>query len=488
MSTLTLSRPSSSSLRRNAPWLVVVAVLGVSLGIAAALSHTAAVAVAMLPAVAVLFLRPRWLPAVLVASAFSEAMLTGSLTVSRIVGPLALMIIVLALAGSARLRLPRRSVLISVALYCLWALASALWTVNPESGFSLGGTGYALASLGLSLIYMAATTMFVQTEGDLRRLAWVVWVMSTAAGLLSVGQFVAGHSRALGLSGDPNFFAAVQVVALPIDALLVSEIQRGRTRLLVLAGLGVTVGSIITSLSRGGILALAAVFVLLTIQPASTFFRTRARKRAFIACAVLGAIALTVASFSALSARASTAFTTADGGSGRRDLWLAALNGWQHHPLIGMGFGAFIGQSNQLLLQTPGVDFTGYALRSTGQYVHNAYLESLTELGVVGLVLFVLMLGTMIWSFLATARQAERAQARFTGSFSRALLLSAVGFAFTSMFLSTETQRMLWILLGLSVALPRVLAGAQQPAPEAPPANTIGPPLLRWENPATRRT
>src|SRR5579884_184100 len=304
MSTLTLSRPSSSSLRRNAPWLVVVAVLGVSLGIAAALSHTAAVAVAMLPAV-------------VVASAFSEAMLTGSLTVSRIVGPLALMIIVLALAGSARLRLPRRSVLISVALYCLWALASALWTVNPESGFSLGGTGYALASLGLSLIYMAATTMFVQTEGDLRRLAWVVWVMSTAAGLLSVGQCVAGHSRALGLSGDPNFFAAVQVVALPIDALLVSEIQRGRTRLLVLAGLGVTVGSIITSLSRGGILALAAVFVLLTIQPASTFFRTRARKRAFIACAVLGAIALTVASFSALSARASTAFTTADGGSGR---------------------------------------------------------------------------------------------------------------------------------------------------------------------------
>jgi O-antigen ligase len=467
MSTVPARFPSlagrAHAVPRAALWVLAAVVLGVGVGLAAALQQTAiAVAILLLPALVVLLLHPDWLPPVLVAAAFGEAIKTGSITVSRFVGPLAVVTMVLALPARKRLRLTRVGVLSAVLAYSAWALASALWTVNPDSSFHQNGGGYALASLALSIVFMLGIIMFVQREYELRRLAIVVWCFSVGVGLVAIVQYLSGYTRSLGLSGDANFFAAVQVVAIPVEAVLVSQVNSTRMRAIVLVGLAVTVGSVMTSLSRGGILTLAVAFLLLSIQPASAFFRTRARKRAFMLVAAVGGAILLIATYSALSARTSSLFTTADGGSGRTNLWLAAVQGWHQHPLLGMGFGAFVGQSDQLLLTTPGVDFSAYALRPTGQFVHNAYLESLTELGPIGLALFLGILVTTAATLLSTARRAARAGAMFLSSFARALLVSLAAFAFASLFLSSETDRALWILLGLAVVLPGVLTEEQR--------------------------
>jgi O-antigen ligase len=204
-----------------------------------------------------------------------------------------------------------------------------------------------------------------------------------------------------------------------------------------------------------------AVFLLLSLQPARGFFHTRARKRAFLLFVSIGAGILLVASYSALSARTSSLFSGGDQGSGRANLWRAAVTGWHQHEIRGLGLGAFIGQSNKLLLETPRVNFSDYQLRSTGQYVHNAYLESLVELGVIGAALFVGLLVTMALSLRASARRAQAAGLLFSAAFSRALALALAGFAFTSIFLSTETDRTLWVLIGLAIALPRVISEEQ---------------------------
>jgi O-antigen ligase len=264
------------------------------------------------------------------------------------------------------------------------------------------------------------------------------------------------------VSGDANFFAALQVVALPFSALLAIEMRNNRDRTIVLIGIAIAVGSIITSLSRGGILALVAVFLMLTLQPARGFFRTRARKRLFLICVSVGAGILLVASYSALSARTSSLFSGGDQGSGRGNLWRAAVTGWHQHEVRGLGLGAFIGQSNKLLLETPGVNFSDYNLRSTGQYVHNAYLESLVELGVIGAALFLALLAAAALSLWGSVRRAQRAGLLFSAAFSRAMLLSLAGFALTSIFLSTETDRTLWVLIGLAIALPRVISEEQR--------------------------
>ena len=86
------------------------------------------------------------------------------------------------------------------------------------------------------------------------------------------------------------------------------------------------------------------------------------------------------------------------------------------------------------MVETPGVSFSDYDLRSTGQYVHNAYLESLVELGVIGAALFIGLLVVMALSLRATARRAQQAGLMFTSAFSRAMALGLAGFAFTSFF------------------------------------------------------
>jgi O-antigen ligase len=456
----------SSPLGRPEPrliWIAAAAALGLAIGLSVAVSNTTiAIIVVSLPVLFVLLLRLEWVPVLLMATVFGEALQSGSVTASRAVAPLALFAIILALPGRQRVRLPRVGLLLVAIAYSCWALASVAWTVNPDSSLSMGGTGYALAQLAISLVMMLGMMMFVRFEVDLRRLLWVTWLLSAVTGLVSIAQYASGSARSVGVSGDANFFAAVQVVALPLSALLAIEIRKTRTRLIILLGIAIAVGSIITSLSRGGILALIAVFLLLSLQPARGFFRTRARKRAFLLFVGIGAGILLVASYSALSARTSSLFNGGDQGSGRENLWRAALTGWHEHEVRGLGFGAFIGESNQLLLQTPGVNFSDYQLRSTGQYVHNAYLESLVELGVIGAALFVALLGTMLLSLRASVRRAQADGLLFCAAFSRALLLSVAGFAFTAIFLSAETDRTLWVLIGLAIALPRVISEEQR--------------------------
>src|ERR1035437_140260 len=271
MSTASVRLPSLVAPDRAPPraalWVLAAVILGGGLGLEAALLQTTiAVAIVLLPALVALLLHPDWLPPVLVASAFGEAISTGSLTVSRLVGPLAVLIMVLALPARTRLRLPRLGVLLTVLAYSAWALASALWTVNPDSSFHLGGTGYTLASLALSIVFMLGIIMFVRREYELRRLAVIIWGFSVGVGLVAIVQYLSGYTRSLGLSGDANLFPALQVVAIPVEAVLVSQVNSTRMRVIVLAGLGVTVGSVLTSLSRGGILTLAVAFVLLSIH------------------------------------------------------------------------------------------------------------------------------------------------------------------------------------------------------------------------------
>lgn len=473
-------------------WIAAACAVGVGVGLAVALGQTKiAIAVLALPALVALMMHPDWLPVVLVVVAFGEAVSTGSVTLSRLAAPLAVVVMVVALPGRRGVRFPDLRVLWAVLAYGLWAFASAMWTVNPDSGLSQGGTGYALASLALSVVFMVAIAMFVRSERDLRRLLVTVWALSALTGLVSIAQYVSGYSRTMGLAGDANFFAALQVASVPLQAVLATRVQRASTRVGVLLGLAITVGSVVTSLSRGGLLALAAVFLLLMFQPARTFFRTPARKRAFLIATLIGVAILLVASFSALSARTSSLFTTSDGGSGRTDLWMAALNGWHQHQMSGMGFGAFIGQSDALLLRTPGVDFSAYALRPGGQYVHNAYLETLTELGVIGLGLFCAMLVSMALTLRRTARRAAEAGSSLVAPFARALVLSLAGFAFASIFLSTETNRTLWILLGLSLALPRVHLKEQlertiTEEPGAGPGRTVAHPAGLTTPPSPR--
>ena len=172
--------------------------------------------------------------------------------------------------------------------------------------------------------------------------------------------------------------------------------------------------------------------------------------------------ALSVRYSAPLSMRVQQTFDPADAGrrsgSGRTYLWSAAWTSVEERPWLGLGYGGFRPASNELLLSTPGVDFEVYRLKPRGQPVHNAYLGSLAELGILGLILYLGLLVSTAETLRRAARRGREVGAFFASRMAGALLLSLVAWAAIAIFLSAETGRAFWIILGITLALPKVIA------------------------------
>jgi O-antigen ligase len=139
--------------------------------------------------------------------------------------------------------------------------------------------------------------------------------------------------------------------------------------------------------------------------------------------------------------------------------------------LLGLGFGAFPAESTDLMLRTPGVDLASFDLRPYGLRAHNTYLESLAELGIVGFVLFTGLLISCGRSLWRAARLAGRADDQHLRRLANALLVALVAWSISAVFLSVQTSRSLWMLVGLSIAVVKLTRplGAQGRSLPRPP-------------------
>lgn len=193
-----------------------------------------------------------------------------------------------------------------------------------------------------------------------------------------------------GLGGpfvNRNHFAGYMEMLIPIPAALaLSRAVRGEARLFY--GFAAAVMSVaeFASLSRGGMISLAAGLLFLAAviawrrRDASHPERDSARglRPAFVIIVMLGAIAAGViwigADFDVLKRVTSDPLTTG-AVTDRRGVWGDALTMFGAHPILGVGLGAFE---------------TAYPIysRADGSFViefaHNDYLQVLSDSGVVG--------------------------------------------------------------------------------------------------------
>ena len=427
---------------------------------AASFSPTAALAATVaLAAIIAVVARPAIFPLILVASIFLELVRIEGTTISRVLAPIALVVVLVQLIrvpASIRLAPP----LYWVGAYTLWALASGLWTT------SVAGTVFMLSSLAIALVYMLSFASLLQTTRDLERVVWVFTVMSLLFGALSLRfvseGFAFDQGRAQGGVGDPNTFAATQLVALPLAIALAAHVQKRWLQLGLYVTVALIIGSILTSLSRGGFLGLAVLLILLAFVPFRFIFRTRRNKAVILLVVAFALAGMSAVYSSELTERVQATFgetnPAARSGSGRLYLWQAAKLSIQDHPWLGIGYGGFRPASNELLLNTPGVDLGGYPLKEGGQPAHSSYIGSFAELGVVGFVLYVGLLISTGRTLRRAAIQARKAGAFFAGNVAGALLLVLVTWAVISAFLSTETGRAFWIIVGMTLALPRLIS------------------------------
>jgi len=413
--------------------------------------------------------KPKLVAHLLLITIFASAFTVGGVTLYRLAAPLAVIAIIAQLLR-APLRLQSSPLTFAaIAGYALLTLASLAWTVNPAA--TLNG----IAAIAISLAYMAAFAVLVTDRGDVRGLFWTAAVCSVALGLWWIASYALGVNRFANLGGDANFVAAFQVIALPMVLALASRATTPAQRAGLYVGVAIIAASIVATLSRGGLITLLVAVVLIAVSPAQLLFGSPRRKRALLLSVAVGLGLLLTFAWEDLGTRFVEGFNEPGVAAGRGDLDQAAIHGFQDHPLLGLGYGAFAPSSFELLRTTPGVQLDAHVrclapdapewLRSTGTFctgqpVHNAYLESLVELGIPGLLLFVGILGATAFSLLRTARRASAAGDAFLASASVALVVGLAGLAVASFALSTETTRAPWMIVGLSLALPALRRGS----------------------------
>lgn len=433
-----------------------------------------AVAVALVCSVAVL-MRPYLLLPLSIIVVALEGQSFGGMAVTRLLAPAAALVVIAELIrGGARIRFS--APLACASLYVVWAVASGIWSV------SLGGTRFLLQSLAIAVIFMLAFAALLKSEHQLRLTLYVFSFASAVMGGLSVfafgGMVTVPHvdllqgGRSQGGIGDPDFFAGIQLVAVPLTLVLASDTRNPRMRLLLYGAVLVILASIFTSLSRGAYIGVILLGLAFLASRPERLFRSREEKAAALLVVALGMIGFFSRPFlrEQVVTRAQSIYAPEnrddETGSGRTNLWMAAVRTAEENPVAGIGYGSFIYVSQELLHNTPGVDPMVLQRRAEGNnfVAHNTYLGTLAELGVVGLALLMSIYVSTAIALRRTATRAVEAGAPFVGRVAHALILGLLAWGAISIFLSAETARTFWIIVGLAIALPKLIPeGTRRP-------------------------
>jgi O-antigen ligase len=388
---------------------------------------------------------------VLIASVFVESVsLGGTLRVGRALAIGAIVAIVLRAASTAwrppRLRL---ALWMPAAAFTAWAWSSAFWA-RDHSAWS-----FALGQLGLAICFFAAFALMPDRVATISRLLRTFVIGALLATLIGLAQMAHG-TRAAGLQGDPNIYALYQAAAIAAAVGLARAAgRRARWWLLTTVPLA---ASVVASQSRGGLVTTAVVIVWAVARPER--LRAIRPRHVILGLAVAAAVALAVPSVPSIRNRATPQHVEEDRASGRIDIWYVAWRSVHRHPWLGLGAGNFKSHSIELLVTEPGVELVkSHLLLTNGIEVHNVYLETLAEYGVIGFAAFVMVL-------IATARALRRARRDRPGAPTLdALPGMLLAFATGAFFLSVVNNKLLWALVGLAASLH---ATPRRAAPIAP--------------------
>jgi hypothetical protein len=226
--------------------------------------------------------------------------------------------------------------------------------------------------------------------------------------------------RSLGFLNDPNDLAQAFVVLLPLVIALRSPARRLKNLLLVWLPAALLGYGVLLTHSRGGLLALLAMFFFA--------FRQRVGRLLSLVLSVAAAFVLL-----ALGATGGRALSLDESGAGRIAAWSEGLEMLKSSPLWGVGFGSFAEHHEHV--------------------AHNSFVHCFAELGLVGYFVW-LSLIVLTWTEVSTiAAETSGVPGRSIVPCAQAMRLAMVGFIVGAFFLSRSYGVMFFLMLGLGTAL-----------------------------------
>lgn len=322
--------------------------------------------------------------------------------------------------------------------------------------------------------------ILMQAPSAFRRVTWTLIFSGIFLCSLSVYQYITGtydnnyggfalslsHQiigaiddfRATGPMGDPNYFAQIAVVFVPISLERFMHDKRMRNRLLALWCLVTSVITVIITYSRGGLFAMVLGVLI--------FFLFYPPKRNHVVFIILSLVALYGAlprnyvdrlmTFTMFFENTGTQRLEERSFQGRLSENLTALEMIKDKPLFGVGLNSY-----KYLFPTYSKRL-GLALVATEREAHNTYLEILAETGIVGFLIFTLMLGASIMAIIKARESFVRQLMPDYAGMTVGFLGGFAAYFFAAIFLHNGFPRYFYLLLGIAFALTAVAQNAYQ--------------------------
>ena len=366
-----------------------------------------------------------------------------------------------------------------VAGLVLWLTVSVAWSERPDVGLTL--VSWYLAGV----VFLMTSTLVA----DERHVRWVLAALVAGTAITALAglggtPFGAGlpfvdsavlEDRLQGGLADPNFFASVLVAAIALSGGLLAGARGLLARAGLLALIGLFTLSVAATQSRGGLLAFlaAAVAAVLVL-----------RGRRLVLLGLVGfLLAVSAVAFSASPDALERVTTFEEGGTGRTDIWKVSLAIARDHPVMGVGIGNFAVHSPRYVDQVGPLERVDLIAEDL-LVAHSFYLELLTETGVIGLGLFLLVVGGGLAACWRAARRLDQLGERSLAALALSIFVAIVGVLAGGVFVSGGQDERLWVLLGLGPAMLAVASrrAASRTPERSPPVEA--PPLREQPAPA----
>ena len=376
------------------------------------------------------------------------------------VGPLfAFLLVVFGWLGTLRradsptrilIRANRSQILLVVGLM-LWVALSLTWAKKP----GVAGSAVSTWMTAGALFIVIATTMRSKRGVTLVLGAFVggavLSVLLGLTGLVPNSTFssatsfetAGGSARLRGGSGDPNFLAAGLVPAIVIAATLFVATKRIWSRLLLILAIPVLLAGLFATESRGGFLAVAVVIVVALIV---------VKRRVYLMSFVVVLIAFGAVWLAANPGAWHRISGIDSQGNGRTDLWQVGWEIASDHPVVGVGVANYRVYSPDYVRRPGQLQFVNL-IAERSLVVHNSYLQTLTEMGAVGVALLVAIVLSSLVAALRAAREFERKRKFEMAHLARGLFIAITGGLTAIFFISAETDPRFWALYALCPAL-----------------------------------
>lgn len=270
-------------------------------------------------------------------------------------------------------------------LYALMVAFSIIISTSPSDSIAKA------ISIAEFFLLMATTCCFSFTDKDISIIKrTLIWSSRISAIIVLIwGTYKAGRLWLTGgiINEDPNYFCmylSFGVIAAVQG--LMSKLPWSK-KIICLVELSVYVVIVLLTGSRGGLLAL-----LFGIFAFILFSGKKFSAKKIVMIAVIGLILyIGIESLSdILQDRFTVESVLESGGSHRIDIWLQGLDLFANAPMFRKIFGYGIATTIY------NFESGGYAIANV---MHNMFLESLVEIGILGLILYF----TMVFSFLRRA-------------------------------------------------------------------------------------